>query len=456
MSVLRIPEAAAEKTYSHLFSRPGEHFVFLLARTASTKEGPLFMVEDVHLVPDRQVEIDADGYRVSLEALVEVINTAVRRGLALVECHNHGGSRPRFSPTDRQGLEEFVPYVQDSLPGRPYAATVWGDDSVYGEYFNGQFTGRLRSITSFGRRLRQLVSPERQTVDAERFARQLPWFTDAGQSQLASMRVAIAGLGGTGSHVAQQLAYLGIRDFVLIDPDAVDLTNLNRLVGAFPADLDTPKVYVLRRLIKQIAPDATVRALRSRVQLPEPVDAMKGADVLFGCVDNDGARLVLNELALAYGVPYFDLATGIDATPGLGGGGRVSFVDGNGPCLACAGEIDIDEARHHLDPPILQEQRRRGGYIEGMEVPAPAVVSVNGLPVSLAVNELAMLVSGVRPVPPKLEFDLTGRGRSGSPAQWVTPVHVRKRTGCVECAKAGLGDTTDLDRYYRAVEPEAA
>lgn len=88
----------------------------------------------------------------------------------------------------------------------------------------------------------------------------------AGQSQLATIRVAIAGLGKTGSHIAQQLAYVGIPDFVLIDPDAVDLTNLNRLVGAVPADLsmvrpardgafDTPKVYVLRRLIKQIAPE---------------------------------------------------------------------------------------------------------------------------------------------------------------------------------------------------------
>jgi hypothetical protein len=82
------------------------------------------------------------------------------------------------------------------------------------------------------------------------------------------------------------------------------------------------------------------------------------------------------------------------------------------------------------------------------------VVSVNGVPASLAVNEFAMFVSGVRLVPAKTEFDLMGRGRS-TPAQWVTPVHVNQRAGCVECAKAGLGDKTDLGRYH-PVEPEAA
>jgi molybdopterin/thiamine biosynthesis adenylyltransferase len=451
MAILRIPESIAERARNHLFSKAGEHFVFFLARPAVAAEGPLFLIEDLILVPDEAVEVDAHGYGVAVAALVAAVNAAVRRGLSLVEGHNHGGARPRFSPVDRRGLQEFVPYVLDSLPGRPYAATVWGDEEIYGEYFTTSATARLRSIVSYGPRLRQLVSKDSSHEPGARYARQTPWFTEAGQRQLGSLRVAIAGLGGTGSHVAQQLAYLGIRSFGLVDPDVVDLTNLNRLVGAILADLDTPKVHVVRRLIKQIAPEAMVTAVRSRVQLPDALDALKTADVIFGCVDNDGARLVLNELALAFRVPYFDLASGLDAENSeVTGGGRLSFVNSDGPCLACAGDIDLDEARHHLDPPVLQDQRRRAGYVAGLEVPAPAVVSVNGLVASIAVNELAMFVSGTRPVPAKIDFDLVGQGRGAVAGQWVTPVRVRRRPGCVECAKAGDGDGTRLDRFHEA------
>jgi len=455
MAILRIAESIAEKARHHFFSKPGEHFVFFLARPAATyDQGPIFLTEDVILVPDDGVEVDDYGYSVAVPALVDAVNVAARRGLSLVEGHNHGGVRPRFSRVDRRGLQEFVPYVLDSLPDRPYAATVWGDEEIYGEYFTMNATGRLRSIISYGSRLRQLVSNDTAHEPLGRYARQTPWFTEAGQRNLGALRVAIAGLGGTGSHVAQQLAYLGIRSFALVDPDIVDLTNLNRLVGAILADLDSPKVHVVRRHIRQIAPETTVTAVQSRVQLPDALEALKTADVIFGCVDNDGARLVVNELALAYRVPYFDLASGLAAGNGdVSGGGRVSFVDADGPCLACAGDIDLDEARHHLDSPALQAHRRRAGYVADLEVPAPAVVSVNGVVASVAVNELAMLVSGTRCVPPKIDFDLVGEGRGGNPAQWVTPVRVGRRAGCVECAKAGAGDSTRLDRYHEAAAP---
>ena len=65
------------------------------------------------------------------------------------------------------------------------------------------------------------------------------------------LRVAIVGLGGGGSHIAQQLAHVGVGKFVLIDPDVVEDSNLNRLVGAGARDAikHTPKVQVLKRVI---------------------------------------------------------------------------------------------------------------------------------------------------------------------------------------------------------------
>ena len=52
--------------------------------------------------------------------------------------------------------------------------------------------------------------------------RQLPWFALGGQQVVSRLRVAVCGLGGLGSMIVQQLAYLGIRDFVLIEYDTAD------------------------------------------------------------------------------------------------------------------------------------------------------------------------------------------------------------------------------------------
>ena len=65
--------------------------------------------------------------------------------------------------------------------------------------------------------------------NSKRFDRQILLFGAAGQEKIAAARVAIVGLGGLGSHVAQQLAYLGVRSLVLVDGDCVTRSNLNRL-----------------------------------------------------------------------------------------------------------------------------------------------------------------------------------------------------------------------------------
>src|SRR5690606_27459833 len=140
-----------------------------------------------------------------------------------IEAHNHIGKMPRFSRTDRQGFEEFTQYIHDSLPDRPYAATVWGGDRIYGEYFLKDGTShKIRSITAVGEHFHQFVSKEDDAIlEYPVHDRQLAWFGHSGQTQLRRTRVAVVGCGGTGSHVIQNLAYLRFEDFILIDPDMV-------------------------------------------------------------------------------------------------------------------------------------------------------------------------------------------------------------------------------------------
>ena len=450
MAVIRLRDEIHARLRDHLLSRPGEHFAFLRARTSVSLGEPLFLVYDVALVADEHVRFDERGWEIDPDVLLAIVNDAIRNGDALIEAHNHGGPIPRPSRLDRDQYSEFVPYIHDSLAGRPYAATVWGDSTVYGEFFLADgTTGPVRSITSVGSRLEQVVSRDDDNRRAEyRYERQLAWFTRAGQLQLARLRVGLIGAGGTGSHMALQLPYLGTRDVVVADPDSIDETSGNRTVTATPADTDTPKAIAARRTIKSVAPSAAVEAFVADVREPRVLDALKRVDVLFGCVDNDGARLVLNELAVAYNIPYFDLAVGIDATEGLIGqaGGRLAAVLPGGPCLLCMDEIDRVEARYFLSTPEQQAEQRRRGYVTGMDVPAPSVVSLNGAIASMALNEFAIYVSGSRPVSPLMELDLLGNGRSLA-AQWTVPRRVARNPGCVTCAQAGMGDASGLIRY---------
>jgi molybdopterin/thiamine biosynthesis adenylyltransferase len=450
MGVIRIPEQIHAEVDEHLLTRPGEHFAFLRARTTTSCGAPIFLVHAVTLVPDEQVSVGKQGWEIDADLLLEIVNEAIRSGDTLIEAHNHRGTIPRPSRLDREQYAEFVPYILDSLSGRPYAATVWGDSTVYGEYFlPGGSSRPLRSITSIGTRFRQLVSRDDDGAATEsRYARQLPWFTPAGQLQLARLRIALIGAGGTGSHAALQLPYLGARDYLIVDPDAIDDTSGNRTVTASPADIDTPKAIAARRTIRTIAPEAIVDILVAELRDPDALDALKGVDVILGCVDNDGARLILNEIAVAYAIPYFDLAVGIDANDGTinEAGGRVAVVTPDGPCLLCMDEIDRIEARYFLSTPEQQAEQRRRGYITGMDIPAPSVVSVNGLITSTALNELAIYLSGARPLNAHTTIDLLGGGQT-IPAQWTTPLRVEANPGCFTCTLAGRGDDASVERY---------
>ncbi len=456
MGVVRIPKPVFETVRKHLFSTPGEHFAFMLARVTWSQGGPVFMVREAILIPDRDVKVTRKGWELRTEAILSVVNAAIRSGHGLVEAHNHGGRRPRFSLTDVDGLKDFSAYVLSSVRGRPYGATVWGDDLVYGEYFTPDGgRGTLRSLLVVGPALQQVISRDDDDRIDLAFDRQLPWFTPAGQRMLSRLRVGVVGAGGTGSLVVQNLVYLGLRDFIVVDDDMADETSMNRLVTATAADLGTAKGVLARRLVRSVAPSATVRYIPSKLQSQTALDALKGVDVLLGCVDNDGARLILNELALAYQVPYLDVAVGIDAEEGRlnVAGGRLCVVLPGGPCLYCMNEIDPTEARFFLSTEEERAFQVERGYIRGMNVKAPAVVSLNAALAAMAASELAVLVSGVRPVNHYTEFDMLGVGRPlGS--QWVTPRRVEKNPNCIECSLAGAGDDAGIERYVRGM-PDA-
>ena len=280
--------------------------------------------------------------------------------------------------------------------------------------------------------------------------RNVKFFGREGQDRLSRAAVVIVGCGGLGSHVAQQLAYLGVRKFTLIDDEELDVTNKNRYVTAFAADPapGSSKVNLARRQILLINPAAEVTTVANELRSSRAFRAVLSGGYVFGCLDNDGARLILTELCAAYRRRYFDLATEIISADRPVYGGRVFVSWGDNGCLVCRELLDLVEARRDLEDPAAREDRANlyGVPVADLNEAGPSVVSINGVVASLAVTEFAVAVAGLR----RPHTLLTYRGDLGR----VTVTADAAPTGCYYCHEIyGSEDAADVQRYLLDREP---
>jgi molybdopterin/thiamine biosynthesis adenylyltransferase len=263
----------------------------------------------------------------------------------------------------------------------------------------------------------------------ERYARHAGLFGAEGQRMISCCKVAIIGLGGLGSHLAQQLAYLGVTHFLLIDADTVSLSNLNRLIGAAPADVGAEKLEVTARMIAAIQPDATIDPHPQSLTESAQPSGLSDVDVIFGCVDEDPPRLEILRFASPHAIAYVDLAS--DVTEQGEFGGRVVFAKDGERCLSCLGELD----QHALARARMSEQQRAADdQIYGVDRAAlsnggPSVVSINGVIASLAVTEFMCWRTGLREPAGFLTYrgDLGTVNRRGDP----------DRPPCLYCSQWG-------------------
>jgi molybdopterin/thiamine biosynthesis adenylyltransferase len=285
-------------------------------------------------------------------------------------------------------------------------------------------------------------------MDHERFDRQLRLFGRAGQERIAESYVTIVGNGGTGAHAGQQLAFLGVRRFGLIDADHATKSSRNRLIGMQPDDAaaKTPKVEILARLIREIEPEVEITTVNDTYLSDRGEAELAKATAILGCVDRDGARLLLNEFACAYDKPYFDVATDTDVDgERVTFGGRLMVRTGSEACLYCMDLLDRQAVRRDLSSPERrkEEDKMYGVNRDALDETGPSVVSLNGTLVSLAVTEFMVFTTGV-PRPPKRLLRYDGlRGIVNEPKDPPLP-------DCPYCSQTGDGDRVDWRRHIRA------
>lgn len=94
---------------------------------------------------------------------------------------------------------------------------------------------------------------------SERFLRNELYFGKEKSDKFKSVKVCVVGLGGVGAYAVEALARMGIENFVVIDKDKVDITNLNRQIIALESTLGKDKTTVVKERILDINPNAKVK-----------------------------------------------------------------------------------------------------------------------------------------------------------------------------------------------------
>jgi hypothetical protein len=147
MNTIAIPGDIAETLRHHFFQNHFEQGAFMFARPERSRDQLNLIVEDFYLVPPFGWEVQMDVYLEMKDSeRGKIMKIARDKGLAAIDSHSH----PRadddvwFSPSDITGITEFSEYAKWKLDGKPFAAMVWGERSIDGVVWDGDFKTALR------------------------------------------------------------------------------------------------------------------------------------------------------------------------------------------------------------------------------------------------------------------------------------------------------------------------
>lgn len=137
-----------------------------------------------------------------------------------------------------------------------------------------------------------------------------------GIKKLNDSKVAIFGIGGVGSYVVEGLARAGIQNFLLVDKDEVDVTNINRQIIATTKTVGIPKVEVAKQRILDINPNANVETIQEFF-LPESSEIIDNSiDYIVDSVDTVTAKIELVMRANKLNIPIISsMGTGNKLDP---------------------------------------------------------------------------------------------------------------------------------------------
>ena len=395
-----------------LFTPDGlENAAICFCGRAGSGRGLTILAHSVLPVPtDAYLARTRNHLEIAPDVFNRAVDIAIRRESSLLLCHSHPfADSAHFSLSDAAGEDRMIPVLSD-LINVPHGALLLTPNAWAGHVWAGRTPLPIARLAIRGSRV-SVNDPHPASPDPMAERQSLIW-GQAGQTQIANVRVGIVGAGGTGSCVAEQLVRLGVRDFVLMDPDVLEDSNRSRTYGVSrQSRTGSRKIDILAAHLRRVSSQpAHVHLAPTSVVLQGATAALTDRDAVFCCTDNLLSRSVLNRFAHQYLVPVVDMGVRIDARLGRfqAAGGRVTLAGPGLACLRCSGHLDPDRLRAELLSPAERRALASEGYIQGEPTAQPAVISLNSTVASLAVTAFLNLLHRFYPPHPEQVYDVAG------------------------------------------------
>ena len=370
----------------------------------------VLMLHEVWNISDAECSLRSHNcVRWPTEAAIPIFDAAIRRGMAFLKIHSHPAGFGDFSQTDDHSDAVLCQAMQSMadepilfasafmLPDGRLRLRIWGLDSKPRSCDRITLVGDSVQFTD-------VSLNKRDPLEDEATLRTRQAFGDATTVLLSRLTVGVVGCSGTGSWVVEMVGRLGVKKLVLVDPDAIERKNLNRIVNSTATDAEVrqSKVVALSTAVAAMGMGTEVAPYQTDLDNRDAVLALAECDFLFGCVDSADGRDALNRLATYYLIPFIDIGVRLDAD--ADGGIRqitvaIHYLLPGGSTLLSRGVITAKQVSDHS---LWRTDRQRyeglkaEGYVHGVAVDSPAVVSINGFAASHAVNEMLARVHPFR------------------------------------------------------------
>ncbi len=385
--------------------------VMLVSVVHDSNDAMRLLAREMHWIDEgAYVRREWNHLSIPSQGYVPFLAEAERLNAVPIWVHTHPGldARPQPSTHDEE-VDRQICDLFRLRSGSSYYGTLIISPRSHGLAFTGYIqseTKPARAITrlwEIGGRFHLTRSFDLPAIEVgSAFDRNVRAFGGAVQAALGDLQVAVVGCGGTGSAMAEQLCRLGVRRFLLIDPDHVSESNVTRLYGSSITDVGSPKVNVVANNLLRIAPECSCELVASTVTSSDVARRLCGCDIIFGCTDDNAGRLVLSRFATYFLTPVIDCGVLLssDQNGTLNGiHGRVTTLVPGEACLVCRGRIDLTRAGTELLTPDERRRREDEGYAPALGRTEPAVVTFTTVVAATAVSEVLERFVGYGPEP---------------------------------------------------------
>ena len=227
-----------------------------------------------------------------------------------------------------------------------------------------------------------------------------------GQKKLQLSKVAVIGVGATGTVIANNLCWAGVGFIRLIDRDYVELSNLQRqtLYTEEDAENQTPKAAAACEHLRRVNSGIELEPVALDVNSSNIETLISDVDLVLDGTDNLEIRNLINEASVKHGKPW--IYAGVLAGTGM----TFNIIPGQTPCLRC---LSFDTPSVGTGPIC-----RSAGVLN----------SITGIVASLASSEaLKILIGSPNVRKSLLTFDIW--------ENWFKEVEINKKYDCPVCVR---------------------